>query len=42
MKYQLMHNAVMKRIDMLKVIAQQQLHTDDLGEDLNENIAQTY
>jgi len=31
-----------KRIEMLKEITQQQAHTDDLGEDLTENIAQTY
>ena len=35
-------SAVMKRIDMLKGIAQQQAHTDDVSEDLTENIAQTY
>lgn len=28
--------------DTMKEIAQQQAHTDDLGEDLTENIAQTY
>ncbi len=35
-------SAVMKRIDMLKGIAQQQAPTDDVSEDLTENIAQTY
>ena len=35
-------NAVVKRIEMLKEIAQQQAHTDDMSDDLTENIAQTY
>ncbi len=35
-------NAVVKRIAMLKEIAQQHTNTDDLSDDLTENIAQTY
>ncbi len=35
-------NSVVKRIAMLKEIAQQHTNTDDLSDDLTENIAQTY
>ena len=35
-------NAVVKRIALLKEIAQQHTNTDDLSDDLTENIAQTY
>ena len=35
-------NAVVKRIAMLKEIAKQHTNTDDLCDDLTENIAQTY
>ena len=35
-------NAVVKRIEMLKEIAERHTNTDDLSDDLTENIAQTY
>ena len=35
-------NAVVKRIAMLKEIAERHTSTDNLSDDLTENIAQTY